>query len=92
MTDLEMWKLGVSAVEKEYTTLPSAFLDSVKVRTKAIKQCKKSIHSFAEAMNGKEVCALCRGLYLSRALNGESARTSEKTDVSWSRNTAPLTA
>ncbi|KAF0215745.1 MAG: hypothetical protein FD174_3991 [Geobacteraceae bacterium] len=61
MTDMEMWKLGVAAVEREYAALSPLFLAGFRERTEAIKSCKNAIHAFAEAMNGREVCAVCQG-------------------------------
>jgi hypothetical protein len=56
-----MWRLGVAAVEKEYGGFPPSFQTRVKECAAAIRSCKMAIHAFAEAMNGKGLCAACGG-------------------------------
>ena len=69
MTDREKWDRGVAALREEYAALSSLLRTQLKERIAAVKSCKKSLHSFAEAVGAGKICAECRGECCARGKN-----------------------
>ncbi len=61
MDDLEKWDKAISAVNREFASLPEPFLSKLKNSVETIRKYKRSVFALTETINAGEICKACRG-------------------------------
>ncbi len=61
MDDLEKWDRAVSAVNREFTSLPEPLLSKLKNSVETIKKYKRSVFTLTETVNAGQICEACQG-------------------------------
>jgi len=61
LDDLEKWDRAVSAVRREFATLPEPLLSKLKNSVETIKKYKRSVFTLSETVSAGQICEACKG-------------------------------
>jgi hypothetical protein len=61
LDDLEKWDRAVSAVNREFASLPEPLLSKLKNSVETIKKYKRSVFTLTETVNAGQICEACQG-------------------------------